>query len=60
MIHRHQAADPAVHRLSIAIAQRCVGIIQTLLRPEERREAEREFYLAARAELEKRPGEPEL
>lgn len=48
-----QAADPAVHRLSIEIARKCVWIIQGCLREEERIEATREFYKVAREALEK-------
>ena len=48
-----QAADPAVHQLSIRIARRCVFIIQAVLREEERGEAMREFYRVCREELDK-------
>lgn len=47
--------DPAVHRLCIAIARRCVAIIQPLLRREGATRALTEFR-AARAEIKKRPG----
>jgi hypothetical protein len=55
MFIESQGADPAVHRLSIAIARRCVHVIQACLREEERVEALREFYRVCRDELEK-PG----
>lgn len=51
-----QSADPAVHKLCIAIARRCVEVIEPLLRQEEKREALTEFYRAARMEIEKPQG----
>jgi hypothetical protein len=48
-----QSADPAVHRLSINIARRCLHIIQAVLREEERGDALREFYRVVREEIEK-------
>ncbi|MEW4569548.1 hypothetical protein AB1L88_16910 [Tautonia sp. JC769] len=53
MIRQNAPCDPAVHRLSVAIARRCVHIIQAVLREEERGEALREFYRICREELEK-------
>ena len=56
MLQSHQSTDPALHALCVRIAQRCVWIIQAVLREEERGEAAREFYQVCREELEKRPG----
>ncbi|GIW86423.1 MAG: hypothetical protein KatS3mg108_0747 [Isosphaeraceae bacterium] len=53
MFIESQAADPAVHQLSIRIARRCVFIIQAVLREEERGDALREFYRVCREELDK-------
>jgi hypothetical protein len=44
--------DPAVHATAIALARRCVAIIEPLLRQEEVGEALREFYLVIRPSLE--------
>jgi hypothetical protein len=56
-----QAADPAVHAIAVRIAQRCVWIIQGVLREEERGDAAREFYRVVREELDKQPSrEPEV
>ncbi len=56
-----QSADPAVHRVCIEIAKRCVWVIQAVLREEERHLAAQEFYRVCREELDKKPGrEPEL
>lgn len=56
MFIENQAADPVVHALAVAIARRCVWIIQAVLREEERGDAAREFYRVVREELEKKPG----
>lgn len=53
MFIENQSADPAVHRLCVTIAKRCVWIIQAILREEERIEAAREFYRVCREEIEK-------
>ena len=45
--------DAKTHETAIAIARRCVWIIQAVLREEERGDALREFYSAARDEIEK-------
>ena len=53
--------DAKTHETAIAIARRCVWIIQAVLREEERIDAAREFYTAAREEIEKlrdEPGQP--
>ena len=61
MFIESQATDPAVHNLCIAIARRCVWIIQAALSDEERHLAAQEFYRVCREEIEKKPGhEPEL
>jgi hypothetical protein len=44
--------DDKTHETAIAIARRCVWIIQAELREEERIEAVREFYAVVREELE--------
>lgn len=58
MFIESQSANPAVHRLCVRIARRCVWIIQACLREEERIEAVREFYRVCREELDK-PDSPE-
>lgn len=60
MFIESQAADPAVHQLSIRIAGRCVFIIQAVLREEERGDALREFYRVCREELDKPKTVPEV
>ncbi len=56
-----QSADPAVHRICIEIAKRCVNVIRPLLRQEEVHCALTEFYRAAREAIEKPPGrQPEV
>ena len=57
MINETRPAHPVTHAVATAIAHRCVGIIEGLLRQEERHEAAREFYLAAREELGRLPPE---
>ena len=52
------ATDALTHETAIAIARRCVWIIQAVLREEERTDALREFYTVAREELENRKGGP--
>lgn len=54
------SADPHVHAVCMRIAKKCVWIIQSLLREEERIEALRSFYAACREELDKKPGATEL
>ena len=49
--------DAKTHETAIAIARRCVWIIQAVLRDEERIEALREFYFVAREELEQSKSE---
>ena len=49
--------DPVSHDLAVRVARRCVGIIEPLLRQEEKPEAAREFYLAVREELTAPPKE---
>lgn len=53
LINQNEPCDPKVHATAIAIARRCVWIIQAILREEERGDALREFYSVAREELEK-------
>jgi uncharacterized membrane protein YhdT len=61
MFIENQATDLAVHALCIAIAKRCVWIIQAVLREEERGLAFSEFYRVCREEIDKKPGrEPEI
>lgn len=52
------ATDPVTHETAVRIAQRCVWIIQAVLREEERIEAAREFYVVAREELNRLRNEP--
>jgi len=59
MFIESQSADPTVHRICMEIAQRCLGVIEPLLRQEERREALTEFYRAARSVVEKPPSQAE-
>ena len=59
MFIESQSADPAVHRLAISIAKRCVHIIQAVLREEERGLAANEFYRVVREEIEKKPNQME-
>lgn len=49
---RNHPADPLIHQAATRIAERFVWVIQAILRPEERPEALREAYLAAREEIE--------
>ena len=61
MFIENQYADPAVHKLCITIARRCVYIIQAILRDDERHLAASEFYRVYREELDKKPErEPEV
>ncbi len=53
------ATDAKTHETAIAIARRCVWIIQAVLREEERVEAAREFYTVAREEIEKSKSRPD-
>lgn len=53
MVIDHQPADPLVHETAIRIARRCRHTIQCLLREDEWRDADREFYLVVRDELER-------
>jgi hypothetical protein len=53
MIQQNAACDPAVHRMCTEIARKCTAIIEPLLRREEKCEALREFYLAAREVIDK-------
>ncbi len=57
MINQNQPCSPVTHQVATAIAHRCVGIIEGLLRQEEKPEAAREFYLAVRDEIERLPPE---
>ena len=56
MFTSSQPTDAKTHDTAVAIARRCVGIIETILRPEEVQECLREFYAAARLELDKKEG----
>ncbi len=47
-----QSADPVIHEAAIRMAQRCRWLIQACLREEEWGDADREFYLVLREELE--------
>ncbi len=52
MFMPNQPAPPDIHDAAIRIARRCRHIIQACLREEEWGDADREFYLIARQELE--------
>lgn len=60
MFVESQSADPAVHRVCVRIARRCVHVIQAVLREEERGDAAREFYRVCREELDKPPKSEEI
>lgn len=60
MIQQNAPADPATHELCMRLAQKCLWIIQGCLREEERVEALREFYMAAREILDKPKQEMEV
>jgi hypothetical protein len=48
-------ADPVIHDAAVRIARRCRYLIQACLREEEWGDADREFYLVIREELERLP-----
>ncbi len=52
MMNFNQPTSPAIHETAIRIARGCRRIVQACLREEEWDEADREFYLVAREELE--------
>ncbi len=52
MLVPNQAALPEIHEAAIRIARRCRHIVQACLREEEWGEADREFYVIVRQELE--------
>ena len=52
-IMSQQPADPRIHDAAIRMAKRCRYLIQACLREEEWGEADREFYLLLREELER-------
>jgi hypothetical protein len=52
MFMPNQATLPEIHEAAIRIARRCRHIVQACLREEEWGDADREFYLIARQELE--------
>jgi hypothetical protein len=52
MIVEDRPADPRVHAAAIRIARRCRWKIQACLREEEWGDADCEFYVIARAEVE--------
>src|SRR4051812_2068723 len=52
MIQSNQPCDPLIHQAARRLAWRNVGTIENLLRQEEMSEAAREFYEAAREEME--------
>jgi hypothetical protein len=47
------AADPEIHDAAVKMARRCRWLIQACLREEEWGDADREFYLVIREELER-------
>jgi hypothetical protein len=52
MFMPNQPVLPEIHAAAIRIARRCRHLIQGCLREEEWEDADREFYLIARDELE--------
>lgn len=52
MVMPNRPASPEIHEAAIRIARRCRHIIQACLREEEWGDADHEFYLVARQELE--------
>jgi hypothetical protein len=52
MFIESRSADPAVHVAAIRIARRCRFTVQACLREEEWSDADREFYVIAREEME--------
>ena len=52
MFMPNQPVRPEVHEAAIRIARRCRYIVQACLREEEWLDADREFYLVARQEIE--------
>ena len=48
-----QPADPRIHEAAVRMARRCRYLIQACLREEEWLDADREFYLVLREELER-------
>jgi hypothetical protein len=52
MISLNEPCDPKVHATAVAIAKRCLYIIQAVLREEEWGDALREFYMVARDEIQ--------
>jgi hypothetical protein len=55
MFIANQPADPKIHEAAIRIARRGRWLIQGCLRQEEWGDADREFYLVIREELERLP-----
>lgn len=52
MFNQNAPADPAIHESAVRAAFACRRIIQCLLREEEWRDADWEFYRVIRGELE--------
>jgi hypothetical protein len=52
MICLTDPVDKTIHETAIALARRCRSVIQAVLREEEWRDADYEFYLIIRAGLE--------
>jgi len=52
MFNQNRPADPQVHAAAIRIARRCRWKIQACLREEEWGDADCEFYVIARQEVE--------
>jgi len=53
VLDQSRAADPLEHEAAVRGARRCRHIIQAVLREEEWGDADREFYLVIREELER-------
>ncbi len=53
MIAENEPVDPIIHETAIRIARRCRHTVECILREEEWQDADREFYLIIRDELER-------
>ncbi len=53
MLITSQPADPRIHEAAVRMARRCRYLVQACLREEEWMDADREFYLVVREELER-------
>jgi hypothetical protein len=56
MFQPNHSCDPRVHALAMRLARACRNVIQAVLREEEWRDADHEFYLVIRQGLEELKG----